>query len=201
MSLDISIEAQRLIDTHHFAITMVGKAYCVRDPSNRRLGRFEGPELLPLLHQAVSKKTNISSANYIAAAMNATDVEPVNSDMLLSALAGGFVRDAPKPKKSFIRETNGPTFRASAAIRKKNKETVEAPRKDNKTATVKKTSLEWTTGKIGILMLKHADKSDTEIYAMCQEAGIKTQLLTIKGLRRYFRLCISCQIAIAEENV
>lgn len=251
MTAEIPIEAQRIIDTHKFTVATAGKAFVIRDTANKKLGRFEGPELLPLLHQAVAAK---AGATVTVDPPNKLDTVPVA-----------------KAKKSYIKETDGPCFRVIfqgrstsptfktkgpakvylqqleagrapeyeapidlAKARKmhpvaltaatspppkpepdpdpepeEDEDEFEAEELDDtggktpksRTPTVKKTMLEWTTGKVGILILKHADKSDTELYAMCQKTGIKTKLLTIKGLRRYFKLCVQCQIAIAEEKV
>ncbi len=261
MTAEIPIEAQRIIDTHKFTVATAGKAFVVRDSTNKKLGRFEGPELLPLLHQAVAAKTSLAPQ----------PAQPVLSDANTKSAK----------KKSYIKETDGPCFRVIfqgqptsptfatkgpaqtylkqleagrtpeweiptlPGLKPANKNSItrvnatgtsggktvaqavkESPKNDpneedpededefeaeelddtggttakSRTPTVKKTMLEWTTGKVGILILKHADKSDAELYTMCQKKGIKTKLLTIKGLRRYFRLCVQCQIVIAEEK-
>lgn len=249
MSLDFTVDAQRIIDAHHFMITTSGRSYVVRDPNDRKMGRFEGPELLPLLHQAVAAK------NGLRVAVSAYEDAPIEHKKLIDAAIGA---TKPKPKKSFIRETDGsifrvifkgqptsPTFHAKGpakvylqqledgrnpeyeldddqsqafeSVDEKKAATAHArnfrseqdpepdklPRgitKPTKIVVKSQSPLEWTTAKVGVLILKHADKSDNDIYAMCQRQGIKTKLLTIKGLRRYFRLCLACQLAIAEEK-
>lgn len=231
MSLNISIDAQRIIDTHKFAITMAGKAFVVRDPTNRKLGRFEGPELLPLLHQAVAAKSgssdgadeNLSIAEQAkptppAKAASKTKSKKQAAASPLPGLQKGLTDKQKASRAAAQQKANTPPTPGTGksieeAIRDEPKDEdepdeFEADELDDtgsktaksRTPAVKKTLLEWTTGRIGVLILKHADKSDTEIFEMCQKQGIKTKLLTVKGLRRYFKLCIQCQIAIAEEN-
>lgn len=230
MSLDISIDAQRIIDTHKFAITMAGKAFVVRDPTNRKLGRFEGPELLPLLHQAVAAKgiTVVSSLSDLPPDNPPIPTPPAKAASKTKSkkqtaasppgLQNGLTDKQKSSRAAAQQKANTPPTPGTGktieeAIRDESKDEdepdeFEADELDDtggkqaktKKQTVKKTPLEWTTGRIGVLILKHADKSDTEIFEMCQKQGIKTKLLTVKGLRRYFRLCLECQIAIAEET-
>ncbi len=212
MSTEIPIEAQRIIDTHSFAVAQTGKAFVVRDPKNRKLGRFEGPELLPLLHQAVAAKANGKADPQPPTTAIMAPTKPADTKKKTKPALPG-LRGVKASPKTGTQPGKGKTV--DEAVKESPKhdpggepDEFEAEELDDtggktaksRTPAVKKSALEWTTGKIGVLILKHADKSDTEIYAMCQEQGIKTKLLTVKGLRRYFKLCIACQIAIAEER-
>jgi hypothetical protein len=230
MALEISTEAQRLIDTHNFNVTMTGKNYVVRDPTMKKK-RFESPVLLDALNDAVNTKLNTVST--FVGMENTYTVGPLGTPVPTGSIQ--------KPAKKVvdpvttIAQVTAKGKKTQAAIQQKQaavaavtprgktaaQAVAESPKNDPgeddefeaediddtggkvkkvKTPTVKKAPLDWTTGKVGMLILRHADKSDAEIFAMCVEQGIDTKLLTVKGLRRYFRLCIQCQIALAAET-
>jgi hypothetical protein len=188
--MNIGVLEQAMIDKHGFLVTMSGHSYVVRDPSVKKR-KHEGGNLMALLVAAEMDREERQKKAAVKkpAANTPAAKQPAANPVKLE-------EDSEKVIPGTAEEPAAPDEIVGATL----DDTNNKPTRKTKPPTEKRKPADWTTGRVGMLILRNTDKTPEAILKMCDEQNIKTTKMTVVGLSRYFRLCITLLAQIAEED-